>query len=140
MPYILLGIGIFVVGLSIILPEQSGIKEASNNRSKTDIDDKLEILMDELNESFHLAGTELDLRIAKLAKLQESVDQSIMKWQKAIQEAQTLDEKKQLPQKHKDVLALNKNGLNITEIAQRLNIGKGEVELILALYGAGEPK
>jgi len=137
-PYILLGIGIFVVGLSIILPEHSGEPEAFNNRSKKDIDEKLDVLIDEFNESFHLAGNELDLRIAKLAKLQESVDQSILYWQKAIQKAQTLDEKKHLPPKHKDVLALNKNGLNITEIAQRLNIGKGEVEMILALYGAGE--
>jgi hypothetical protein len=35
-------------------------------------------------------------------------------------------------------LGLRAKGLNVEEIATRLNIGKGEVELILALYEAGD--
>ncbi|HHY19803.1 MAG TPA: DUF2802 domain-containing protein [Firmicutes bacterium] len=33
---------------------------------------------------------------------------------------------------------MKNKGLNVTEIAKRLDIGKGEVELILSLYGAGD--
>lgn len=35
--------------------------------------------------------------------------------------------------RHKEVISLAENGLNVTEIARRLNIGKGEVQLILGV-------
>lgn len=150
MPYILLGIGIFVVGMSILLPEKTNIPEGVHPKGSLietastslnhNIDSKIDVLIDEFSESVHFASTELDSRISELAKLQDSINSSLVHWQETLKKAQAVDEKQQLPQKHKDVLMYNKKGLNITEIASRMNIGKGEVELILALYEAGDSK
>jgi hypothetical protein len=38
-----------------------------------------------------------------------------------------------LNSRHKDILVLSSNGLSNTEIAKRLNVGKGEIELILGI-------
>lgn len=137
MPYILLGIGILFIGLAIMITDKKAENQASdvvnNNQSE-----RYGSFMDELNESVQAAEEHIDARIAELGKLQETIDNSLQYWQEAIKKAQIVDKEQRLPQKHKEVLTLKRNGLNISEIAKRMNIGKGEVELILALYEAGE--
>jgi DNA-binding NarL/FixJ family response regulator len=137
-PYILLGIGIFFVGLAVFLPTKEVQDTEVNLKEQIDVSENLGFFIDELSESVLEAGSELDTRIAELAKLQDSIDSSLEYWKEAIKEAKIAEKQQRLPQKHKDVLALKNKGLNVTEIAKRLDIGKGEVELILSLYGAGD--
>lgn len=145
--------GIFIVGLVILLPDKKRTKksgegdiEASFYESAADstlglnLNEKLDGFIDELSENVTLAGSQLDLRIRQLASLQEEIAKSLVDFGDVLKKAGHGDEVKHLPQKHKDVLALQQKGLNVSEIATRLNIGKGEVELILSLYEAGDTK
>ena len=96
-----------------------------------DLNAKLDDFLGELESNLSLAGERLEATITKLTSLQDALSTPL---------APEKDESKtqHLPQKHRDVLGLRAKGLNVEEIATRLNIGKGEVELILALYEAGD--
>lgn len=145
MPFILLGVGVLIVGLALLLPEKTPSQEkkkgdADRSFSETassftgfhdDLNAKLDDFLGELESNLSLAGERLEATITKLTSLQDALSTPL---------APEKDESKtqHLPQKHRDVLGLRAKGLNVEEIATRLNIGKGEVELILALYEAGD--
>lgn len=150
LPYIILGIGVLIVGLAILVPDKkppkklnSGDNEASFHETATasdafyeNLNSKLDDFIGELSSNLHLAGDQLDAKIAQIASRQDSLTNLLARFSEL--KGEERDRSQHLPQKHRDVLALKQKGLNVEEIATRLNIGKGEVEIILSLYEAGD--
>ncbi|HHY19276.1 MAG TPA: hypothetical protein GX522_05205, partial [Firmicutes bacterium] len=97
MPYILLGIGIFFVGLAVFLPTKEVQDTEVNLKEQIDVSENLGFFIDELSESVLEAGSELDTRIAELAKLQDSIDSSLEYWKEAIKEAKIAEKQQRLP-------------------------------------------
>ncbi|WP_105618027.1 DUF6115 domain-containing protein [Vallitalea okinawensis] len=111
---------------------QPSLDEA--NQAIKDLNELHEYMMSELNKKqkeLMLIYDIIDEKERKLKELQEIPLKEPMKNQKVISDPSTLDEELSTRERVKDMY---EKGMNIETIAKTLNIGKGEVQLLISLF------
>lgn len=95
-----------------------------------------EVVKDSLNLNINHKLTKTD-EIPKVETAKENTDEDLEGLNKDIKEDTSAsiieDNVVSINSKHDEVIMLAKKGLNETEIARKLNIGKGEIQLILGV-------
>lgn len=147
---IVIGIGVIIFSIIKFKPEEN---------SNTDVDKTVEKLatsigeadnaIEEINKLSRNVLDEINIKYQELLYLYSLIDEKERELSSTYKNIDvsiqnTTDSKPAKPRnvasvvnannpKHKEILELKNNGLNISEIAKKLNLGQGEVTLVLEL-------
>jgi DNA-binding NarL/FixJ family response regulator len=81
----------------------------------------------------------LNRKIQILEAIENSVDEKLKTLEKLIQKAESLKPAAPNQERHSEIVSLGRQGMKSREIADRLDIPVGEVDLILNLRGIKSP-
>lgn len=151
MNYLLLALGIFTILTAVILIFLDKLKgediylniDVKEHEIKKVIEDADEIIS-ELNYTSEMVVKEIEERLISLREELKNIDDAVASsktTEKKKRTAPTMAASKKkkmtndedLNPKHKAVLDYASQGMSVTDIAKRMNIGQGEVMLILSL-------
>jgi DNA-binding NarL/FixJ family response regulator len=97
--------------------------------------DLIALEITEVKEISDMIFKRLNRKIQVLEAIENSVDEKLKTLEKLIQKAESLKPSVPNPERHGEIVSLGRKGMKSREIADRLDIPVGEVDLILNLRG-----
>jgi hypothetical protein len=140
MNYLLLALGICLVIVAVVLFILETKKSRNEIRELERANAQTEALIEELNELSSIIVDEMDKRYNNMLDIYKEllvVSENETKEPKDGAENNTGPAKEEQGDKKNQILDLHKSGRSPSEIAERLGIGTGEVELVLRFAGQG---
>jgi uncharacterized coiled-coil protein SlyX len=140
MNYLLLAFGICLVIVAVVLFILETKKSRNEIRELEMANAQTEALIEELNELSSIIMDEMDKRYNNMLDIYKellAVSESEIKEPKDEAEKDMNPGKDRQRDKKNKILDLHKSGRSPYEIAERLGIGVGEVELVLRFAGQG---
>lgn len=111
------------------------LKSDKLKKSHAKAHDLLTLELAEVKDISDLIFKRLNRKIEVLEAIEASVDEKLRALEKLIQKAESCRTSLSKPDRHSEILSLARRGMSSREIADRLDIPVGEVELIQSLRG-----
>ena len=104
-------------------------------RSQGKTEDLLTLELAEVKDIADLIFKRLNRKIEVLEAVEASVDEKLRSLEKLIRKAESCSTSLSKLDRHNEIMSLGRRGMKSRDIADRLDIPVGEVELVLSLRG-----
>jgi hypothetical protein len=139
MNYILLISGMVLVGIAIIMIIVDSFKKSPEIKNLELVNEQTGQLIEELNEISAIIVDEMDKKYNRMVNIYREFE-TITASKQQKQEPRVLKEETEKGSRKDIILKLYKEGMEPSQIASRLDMGIGEVELIIKIAGQGGNK